>query len=125
MASQFRISEQEGSPSNQHTTMKKILTTLLIAAASTAVYAQTTTTTTTVGTGTVTEYTPGSALVVKESDGPITYRYGDSVTYVTKSGKTLTAEEARTRIKVGAPVSVSYSGEANDRVVNRIEIDDD
>jgi hypothetical protein len=105
--------------------MKKILTTLLIAAASTAVYAQTTTTTTTVGTGTVTEYTPGSALVVKESDGPITYRYGDSVTYVTKSGKTLTAEEARTRIKVGAPVSVSYSGEANDRVVNRIEIDDD
>lgn len=106
--------------------MKKILTTLLIAAASTAVYAQstTTTTTTTMGTGTVTEYTPGSALVVKESSGPITYRYGDSVTYVTKSGKTLTAEEARTRIKVGAPISVSYSGEASDRVVNRIEIDD-
>jgi hypothetical protein len=105
--------------------MKKILATLLIAAASTAVYAQTTTTTTTVGTGTITEYTPGSALVVKESSGPISYKYGDSVTYVTKSGKTLTADEVKTRVKVGSPVSVTYSGPASARVVNRIEVDDD
>lgn len=109
--------------------MKKTLAILALTAAGTFAYADmattTTTTQTTMGTGTVTEFTPGSALVVKESSGPITYRYGDSVTYVTKSGKTLTADEASTRIRVGAPVSVSYSGEASDRVVNRIEIDDD
>jgi hypothetical protein len=32
----------------------------------------TTTTTTTIGTGTVTEYVPGSTMIVKESAGPVT-----------------------------------------------------
>lgn len=106
--------------------MKKTLIALLVAAASSAAYAQTTTTTTTtIGTGTVTEYTPGSALIVKETTGPVTYRYGDSVTYVTRKGRTLTAAEAATRIKVGVPVSVSYETEGSDRIVNRIELDDD
>lgn len=107
--------------------MKKTLIALIVAAAGSAAYAQTTTTTTTttMGTGTITEYTPGSALIVRETTGPVTYRYGDSVTYVTRKGRTLTAAEAATRIKVGIPVSVSYATEGNDRVVNRIEIDDD
>jgi len=111
----------------KNTTMRKTLIALVVAAASPAAFAQTavTTTTTTMGTGTITEYTPGSALIVKETTGPVTYRYGESVTYVTKKGRVLTAEEVKTRMRVGAPVSVSYATEGNDRVVNRIEVDDD
>lgn len=107
--------------------MRKTLIALVVAAASPAAFAQTavTTTTTTMGTGTITEYTPGSALVVKETSGPVTYRYGESVTYVTKKGRVLTADEVKTRMRVGAPISVSYATEGSDRVVNRIEVDDD
>ena len=85
----------------------------------------TTTTTTTTGTGTITEYTPGSAFVVKETSGPVTYKYGDSITYVTKSGKTLTADEVKTRIHTGVPVSVGYTTTGTDRVISRVEVDDD
>jgi len=85
----------------------------------------TTTTTTTTGTGTVTEYSPGKTFVVKETSGPVTYRYGEKVVYVTKSGKTLTDDEVRTRIKIGAPVSVHYSTVGQDRVISRVEIDGD
>ena len=85
----------------------------------------TTTTTTTTDTGTLTEYTPGSAFVVKESSGPVSYRYGDSVTYVTKSGKTLTSDEVKTRIHAGIPVSVGYTTRGTDRVISRVEVDDD
>ena len=81
-------------------------------------------TTTTTSTGTLHEYTPGSAFVVKESSGPVKYRYGKKVTYVTKSGKTLSDDEVKTRIKVGSPVSVHYATEGDARVVNRVEIDD-
>ena len=84
----------------------------------------TTTTTTTTGSGTITEYTPGSAFIVKETSGPVTYRYGENVTYVTKSGAALTEEQVRTHVKVGAPVRVQYSSEGEDRIMNRIEIDD-
>ena len=84
-----------------------------------------TTTTTTTSTGTVAEYAPGSTFVVKETSGPVKYRYGKQVTYVTKGGKTLTDDEVRTRIKVGAPVSVHYSTEGEDRVISRVEVDED
>jgi hypothetical protein len=84
----------------------------------------TTTTSTTTSTGTISEYTPGSTFVVKETGGPVKYRYGKKVTYVTKSGKTLSDADVRTRIKVGAPVSVHYSTEGEDRVISKVEIDD-
>ena len=84
----------------------------------------TTTTTTTTGSGTITEYTPGSAFVVKETAGPVTYRYGENVTYVTPSGVTLTEEQVRTHVKVGAPVKVQYSTQGEDRILNRVEIDE-
>lgn len=83
-----------------------------------------TSTSTTTSTGTISEYTPGSTFIVKESSGPMKYRYGKKVTYVTKSGKTLSDEEVRTRIKVGAPVSVHYDTEGSDRVISRVEIED-
>jgi len=47
---------------------------------------ETTTTTTTEGNGTITEYTPGSAIVLRESSGPRRYRFGKTITYVTRSG---------------------------------------
>jgi len=73
---------------------------------------------------TITEYVPGTKFVVKESSGPVNYRYGKQVTYVTKSGKTLTEEEVRARIKIGLPVNVHYGTEGKERVINRVEIDD-
>jgi hypothetical protein len=54
----------------------------------------------------------------------VKYRYGKKVTYVTKSGKTLTEDDVKTRIKVGVPVSVQYATEGDARIVNRVEIDD-
>jgi hypothetical protein len=84
----------------------------------------TTTTKTTYGTGTVTEYVPGSTFIVKETSGPVTYKYGNKVVYVTKSGKTLTEDDVKTRIKVGVPVRVQYATEGQARIVNRVEIDD-
>src|SRR5687767_5240180 len=81
-------------------------------------------TTTTTSTGTLHEYTPGTTFVVKESTGPVKYRYSKKVTYVTKSGKTLTEDDVRIRIKVGVPVSVHYAPEGDERLVNRVEIDD-
>jgi hypothetical protein len=84
----------------------------------------TTTTKTTTGSGTITEYTPGTTFIVKESSGPVTYHYGKHVTYVTKSGKTIPEAEVRTRIKVGAPVHVHYTTEGDNRVISRVEVDD-
>lgn len=83
-----------------------------------------TTTTTTTGTGTITEYTPGSTFVVKETSGPVSYRYGEKVSYVTKSGTVLTEDQVKTRIKVGVPVTVHYASEGDARVVNKVVIDD-
>jgi len=83
-----------------------------------------TTTTTTTSSGTLHEYTPGTTFIVKESSGPVKYRYGNSVTYVTQSGQTLTEEQVKTRVKVGVPVSVSYSTTGDTRVVERVIIQD-
>jgi hypothetical protein len=121
--------ENQNRQTNRKTKMKKTLLTLSCAILASAAIAgdvttSTSTTTTTTGTGTLHEYSPGTTFVVKESSGPVNYRYGKKVTYVTKKGVTLKDDEIRTRIKVGAPVSVHYSMEGSDRVVDRVEIDD-
>ena len=84
-----------------------------------------TTTSTTTSTGTISEYSPGSTFVVKETSGPVKYRYGKKVTYVTKSGKVLTDDDVKTRIKVGSPVTVHYGAEGEAKVINKVEVDDD
>jgi hypothetical protein len=86
--------------------------------------AESVTTTTTTSTGTISEYSPGSTFVVKETSGPVKYRYGKKVTYVTKSGKVLTDDDVKTRIKVGSPVTVHYGTEGEAKVINKVEIDD-
>lgn len=111
--------------------MKKLILSVALAAISAVAWAQTssetttTTTTTTEGGGTITEYTPGSIIVLKETSGPRRYKFGKTVTYVTKSGKVITEEEVRTRIKVGIPVHVHYVKDGDDMLVDRVIVDED
>ena len=89
--------------------MKKTLLSIALAVAAPFAWGQTsstTTTTTTESDGTITEYTPGSMITLRESSGPRHYRFGKTVTYVTKSGKTLDEATVKTRLRVGVPVRV-------------------
>lgn len=83
------------------------------------------TTTTTEGTGTITEYTPGSAIVLRESSGPVRYRFGKTVTYATRSGRVLDEATVKSRIRVGVPVRVHYTGTTPNMVVDRVIIEED
>jgi hypothetical protein len=109
--------------------MKKILLSIALAFVAPFAWAQvsetTTTTTTTDANGTITEYTPDSAIVLRENSGPVRYRFGKTVTYVTRSGRVLDAETVRTRVKVGIPVRVHYSGTGDNMVVDRVIVDED
>ena len=108
--------------------MKKILLSIALAIAAPFAWAQvseTTTTTTTEGSGTITDYTPGSVIVLKESSGPRTYHFGKTVTYVTRSGKVLDEDVVRTKVKVGVPVRVHYVGTGDNVMVDRVILDED
>src|SRR5256885_7321918 len=101
--------------------MKKLLLSIGLAAVAPLAFGQTsstTTTTTTTGSGTITEFTPGSTIVLKETSGPRTYHFGEKVVYVTKSGKVLEPDVVRTRIKIGLPVHVEFTGEGDNVLVN-------
>ena len=84
-----------------------------------------TTSTATEDTGTITQYTPGSAIVLKETSGPVHYRFGKTVTYVSRSGKVLDQNTVRTKIKVGVPVRVHYAGTGENKVVDRVILEHD
>jgi hypothetical protein len=109
--------------------MKKVILSIALAVAAPFAWAQvsetTTTTTTTEGSGTITEFSPGSTIVLKESAGPRHYRFGKTVTYVTRSGKVLDEATVKTKIKVGAPARVHYVTEGNDMLVDRVIFDED
>ena len=95
--------------------MKKVILSIALAVAAPFAWAQvsetTTTTTTTEGSGTITEFTPGSRIVLKETSGPRPYRFGKKVVYVTRSGKELDEPTWKAKIRVGVPVRVHYAGE--------------
>src|SRR5947207_12725536 len=107
--------------------MKKAILGIALGLAAPFAWAQvsqtTTTTTTTEGDGTITEYTPGSSIVLKETTGPRHYRVGKKVVYVTKSGRELDEDTVRTRGRVGVPVHVHYVGEGDDVMVGRVVLD--
>ena len=109
--------------------MKKLLLSIGLVAVAPLAWGQTTstttTTTTTDGTGTISEYTPGSTIVLKETSGPRTYHFGKEVVYVTRGGKVLEPDVVRTRIKVGIPVHVQFTGEGDNMIVNRVVLDED
>ena len=83
------------------------------------------TTTTAEASGTITQYTPGTAIVLRESNGPVNYRFGKTVTYVTRSGRVLGAATVKDRMRVGVPVRVHYSGTGPNMVVDRVILEED
>jgi hypothetical protein len=109
--------------------MKKMLLSIALACVAPFAWAQlsetTTTTSTTEANGTITEYTPGSAIVLRETSGPVRYSFGKTVTYVTRSDRVLDEDTVRTRVKVGVPVRVHYTGTRPDMMVDRVILDED
>lgn len=109
--------------------MKKLLLSIALASVAPFAWGQvsqtTTTTTTTDASGTITEYTPGSAIVLKESSGPVSYHFGRHVTYVSRSGKLLDEAMVKEKVKVGVPVRVHYTGTTPDMTVDRVILDED
>src|ERR671937_470316 len=109
--------------------MKKIVLSLALAFVAPFAWGQvsetTTTTTTTDASGTITEYTPGKAIVLRETSGPVRYRFGNTVTYVTRSGRVLDEDTVRTRVRVGVPVRVHYSGTGDSMIVDRVIVEED
>ena len=109
--------------------MKKMLLSIALACVAPFAWGQvsqsTTTTTTTEANGTITEYTPGSAIVLREPSGPVRYRFGKTVIYVTRSDRVLDENVVRERVKVGVPVRVHYTGAAPDMTVDRVILDED
>ena len=114
---------------NKGGNMKRIALSIALALVAPFAWAQvsetTTTTTTTDADGTITEYTPGNAIVLRETSGPVRYRFGKTVTYVTRSGRALDEDAVRTRVKVGVPVRVHYVRTGPDMLVDRVVLDED
>jgi hypothetical protein len=76
-----------------------------------------TTTTTTETTGTVTEFTPGQALILKtEAAEPVRYKFGKTVTYVTSDGRVIEAS----KIRKDSKVRVHYMKDGDDMVVDKV-----
>ena len=80
-----------------------------------------TTTTTTESAGTVTEFTPGSSIVLNTGAGePVHYRFSKSVTYVTPEGKVIEAS----KVRKNARVRVHYIKEGSDMLVDKVIVTD-
>ena len=81
----------------------------------------TSTTTTTESSGTVTEFSPGSSLVLSTGTGePVHYRFSKNVTYVTPEGKVIEAS----KIRKDSRVRVHYIKEGNDMLVDKVIVSD-
>jgi hypothetical protein len=79
-------------------------------------------TTTTESFGTVTEFTPGQALILKTEAGePLRYKFGKTVTYVTSDGKVIEAS----KIRKDSKVRVHYVKEGNDMLVDKVIVTQD
>ena len=79
----------------------------------------TTSTTTTETVGTISEFTPGSALVLNTGTGePVHYKLASTVTYINAKGKEIKAE----RIRKDRKVRVHYTKEGNDMVVDKVTV---
>ena len=76
-----------------------------------------TTTTTTESTGTVSEFTPGQALILKtEAAEPVHYKFGKTVTYVTSDGRVIEAS----KIRKDSKVRVHYIKDGENMVVDKV-----
>ena len=79
----------------------------------------TTTTSTTYTAGTVTTYTPGKTIVVRSTEGPVSFALGTAATVVDATGKVVTAP-----LRTGQKVRVYYTGTGDTRVVERVIVED-
>ena len=108
--------------------MKKIIIPILALFVFTALAAdkvvETTTVKTVTSTGTLEQYLPGKTFIVKETTGPVEYRYAPQVVYTTRTGKLLTDAEVQRRFRTGIPVWVHYTTDEGKRIVTKVEIDD-
>lgn len=81
-----------------------------------------TTTTTTETTGTVTEFTPGQALILKTEAGePMRYKFGKTVTYMTSDGRVIEAS----KIRKDSKVRVHYLKDGDNMVVDKVIVTQD
>jgi hypothetical protein len=80
----------------------------------------TVTTTTNTGSGTITEYAPGSPNIILRSEGaaPIRYSVSRTTTFVDESGAPIAVE----RIAPGVPVTVQYVQEGDQMVASRVVV---
>ena len=75
------------------------------------------TTTTTESTGTVTEFTPGQALILQtEAAQPIRYKFAKTVTYVASDGRVIEAS----KIRKDSKVRVHFIKDGDDMVVDKV-----
>jgi hypothetical protein len=79
-----------------------------------------TTTTSTTASGTVTTYEPGKTIVVKSDEGgPVRFALGTAARIVNGAGKIVTAP-----LRAGQKVRVYYTGTGEQRVVERVQVED-
>jgi len=79
----------------------------------------TTTASTTENVGTISEFTPGSTIVLNTGTGePVHYKLGKTVTYINAKGKEIKAD----RIRKDRKVRVHYTKEGNDMVVDKVTV---
>ena len=82
--------------------------------------ATTTTTSTTYEAGTVTTYTPGKTIVVRdEHGGPVSFALGTAARVVDGAGKIVTAP-----LRAGQKVRVYYTGNGDTRTVERVQVEE-
>ena len=115
--------------------MKRSIITLACVAVAPLAFAQTSTTTTeqtttssapvtttetstTYSAGTVTTYEPGKTIVVRSSEGPVSFALGTAANVVDAAGKVVTAP-----IRAGQRVRVYYTGPTEKRVVQRVVVE--
>jgi ABC-type transport system substrate-binding protein len=81
------------------------------------------TTTSTTASGIVTTFTPGTAIMVRASEGvdPVRYLLGKTVHYVNKAGK----EIEPAMVKPGAKVQVVYDKSGDTLIVSKVVVDQD
>jgi hypothetical protein len=79
----------------------------------------TTETSTTYSAGTVTTYEPGKTIVVRSSEGPVSFALGTTARVVDGAGKIVSAP-----IRSGQKVRVYYTGPTEKRVVERVVVED-
>jgi hypothetical protein len=76
-----------------------------------------TTTTTTESFGTVTDFRPGQTIVLRPETGePTSYKFSETVTYVTADGRVIDASKVRKDSKV----RVHYTKSGNDMLVDKV-----